>query len=147
QGKGARFVVSLPIDGAPGEGAETAHPPERAEPPRLDGVRVLVVEDEPDTRELLQTILERLGADVAAAGSYREALSAFEQRRPDVLLSDIGMPEKTGYDLIRAIRARGPDSGGAVPAAALTAYAGAEDRRRALEAGFQLHLAKPVDPD
>ncbi len=147
EGKGARFVVRLPLESAVGAAPDVRARVDRTEPPRLDGVRVLVVEDEPDTRELLRTLLERLGADVATAASCVEALRAFDDAPPDVLLSDIGMPEKTGYDLIREVRRRDGNAGGTVPAAALTAYAGADDRRRAVEAGFQLHLAKPVDPD
>jgi CheY-like chemotaxis protein len=115
-------------------------------PDLLAGVRVVVVEDEADTRELLAVALQQCGAEVAAFGSVPEALAAFDRAVPDVLLSDIGVPGEDGYSLIRKVRAREPTRGGNVPAAALTAYARAEDRLRALEAGYQTHLAKPIDP-
>jgi CheY-like chemotaxis protein len=112
----------------------------------LEGVRVMVVEDEEDTRELLVVALEQCGAEVAAFATVPAALAAFDRAVPDVLLSDIGVPGEDGYSLIRKVRARAPGQGGDVPAAALTAYARAEDRQRALEAGYQTHLAKPIDP-
>ncbi|HEV7518176.1 MAG TPA: response regulator, partial [Thermoanaerobaculia bacterium] len=112
----------------------------------LAGLRVLVVEDEEDTRELLVRALERGGAEVAGAASVAEALILLDRRLPDVLVSDIGMPGEDGYSLLRQLRARGPESGGKLPAAALTAYARSEDRLQALQAGFQTHIAKPVDP-
>jgi PAS domain S-box-containing protein len=117
------------------------------DPCALEGVRVLLVEDEPDTREFLKTILEGCGATVTEAGSAPEALAALERVKPDILVSDIGMPGEDGYGLLRQVRALGPERGGRVPAVALTAYAGAKDRRRALLAGFHAHLAKPVEPD
>jgi CheY-like chemotaxis protein len=99
-----------------------------------------------DTRARLVRALQQWGAEVWAIGSATEALASFDRAVPDVLLSDIGMPVQDGYDLIHTLRARGPSRGGDVPAAALTAYARAEDRLRALEAGYQTHLAKPLDP-
>jgi CheY-like chemotaxis protein len=116
-------------------------------PGALEGVRVLLVEDERDTRELLKTILEGCGAAVTEAASAAEALAALEHARPDVLVSDIGMPGENGYELIKRVRALPAERGGRVPAVALTAYAGAKDRRHALLAGFHTHLAKPVEPD
>jgi CheY-like chemotaxis protein len=113
----------------------------------LEGLRVLLVEDDEDTLQLIKAILERRGADVTAAASADEALASLERAKPDVLLSDIGMPGGNGYELIKKIRALGPEQGGRVPAVALTAYAGPKDRRRALLAGFQVHLAKPIEPD
>jgi CheY-like chemotaxis protein len=104
------------------------------------------VDDEADARELIQAVLERAGAEVVAAGSVGEALAAFERQRPDVLLSDIEMPGVDGYAFVKMVRALPPERGGATPAAALTAYASAEDRRLALGAGFQVHLAKPALP-
>jgi CheY-like chemotaxis protein len=92
-------------------------------------------------------VLADCGARVTSASSVVEALASFDRDRPDVIVSDIGMPGEDGYALIRKIRARPPAAGGAVPAASLTAYAGVEDRRRALMAGFNLHVAKPVDPE
>ncbi len=112
----------------------------------LDGVRVLVVDDEVDTRDFLVTVLQESQAEVQAVASVREALEAITNWKPDVLVSDIGMPQEDGYSLIRKLRSRSPEQGGKIPAAALTAYARAEDRRRAIQAGFQLHMPKPVDP-
>jgi CheY-like chemotaxis protein len=109
-------------------------------------VRVLVVEDEDDTRELLVTALEQCGAEVMAAPSVAAALASFDHRPPDVLVSDLAMPDEDGFSLIRKVRSRAAGQGGDVPAAALTAYARAEDRLRALAAGFQKHLPKPIDP-
>jgi signal transduction histidine kinase len=149
EGQGATFIIRLPLR------AELADDPlDRTAvtmgvfntPELLTGVRVLVVEDEPDTRDLLVVALQQCGAEVAAYGSVPEALAALDVQVPDVLLSDIGVPGEDGYSLIRKVRARGPGRGGDLPAAALTAYARAEDRLRALEAGYQTHLAKPVDP-
>jgi PAS domain S-box-containing protein len=113
----------------------------------LKNVRVLVVEDDPDTRELLKTILERCGAEVTAVASSSAALTEILRARPAVVVSDIGMAEENGYELIHKIRSLKPEEGGRVPAVALTAYAAAADRKRALLAGFQTHLAKPVEPD
>ena len=113
----------------------------------MEGINVLLVEDEPDTRDLLTTILVECGARVAAVGSAKEAIALIQRELPNVLLSDIGMSGESGYDLIREIRALPPEQGGNIPAVALTAYAGAVDRRRVLLAGFHMHLAKPVEPD
>jgi CheY-like chemotaxis protein len=113
----------------------------------LEGLRVLVVDDEQDARVLIQTILEKEGAEVKTVGSSREALAAFETFKPDVLVSDIGMPDEDGYALIRQVRARDKKQGGAIPAVAVSAYVGEDNRRQALAAGFQLHVAKPVDPE
>ena len=112
----------------------------------LANVRVLVVDDEPDARDLLRQLLEECDAEVATASSAAEAIERLQNHRPDVLVSDIGMPGEDGYALIRRIRTRGPDGQVDVPALALTAYARSEDRVKALEAGFQMHLSKPVEP-
>jgi CheY-like chemotaxis protein len=117
------------------------------DPCALEGLHVLLVEDEQDTLELVKAILERYGAQVTAVASADEALASLERTKPDVLVSDIGMPGRNGYELIKKIRALEPERGGRVPAVALTAYAGSRDRRRALVAGFQVHLAKPIEPD
>jgi len=139
-GRGATFIVHVPL------AAVVAPPPiardAMTEFPRLDGVRVLIVDDEADARVLLGTVLEQCGADVAAVSSAAAALEALEQDRYDVLLSDISMPEEDGYQLMRKVRAVAPR----LPAAAVTAFARAEDREAALAAGFQLHVAKPVEP-
>lgn len=114
--------------------------------PSLEGLRVLVVDDEADTREFLSVVLEECGASVKAAASAQEALEAIERWKPDVLVSDIGMPGEDGYALIRQLRSREASLGGLIPAVALTAYARSEDRMRALKEGFQMHLSKPVEP-
>jgi CheY-like chemotaxis protein len=115
--------------------------------PALEGLRVLIVDDEADARDLLTTILEHSGAQVTAAASAGEALSLVLQSRADVLVSDIAMPKVDGYALIRQVRELGAERGGDIPALALTAYARDSDRTLALEAGFQVHLPKPYDPD
>jgi len=158
--KGATFTVDFPL--APSEvAAESgAHVQLFTEafrsrkateygfdPCALDGISVLIVEDEPDTRDLLTTILQECGANVEAVGSAKDAITSIQQYLPNVLLSDIGMSGENGYDLIKEIRALPPEKGGNIPAVALTAYAGSLDRRRALVAGFHVHLAKPVEPD
>jgi CheY-like chemotaxis protein len=111
----------------------------------LNGVRVLVVEDEPEARDSLRILLQRFGAEVAAAGSARQAIETFTHGAFDVVVSDIAMPGGDGYELVRAIRGLGPEQGGRIPAVAVTAGARPEDRRRALAEGFQVHLPKPVD--
>jgi PAS domain S-box-containing protein len=149
RGQGATFTVRLPLTASLDALAtrQEATPPGE-EPPslRLDGVRVMVVDDETDVRDFLRTSLLQYGADVRAFGSSAEALAAVESERPDVLVSDIGMPGEDGYTFIRRVRALGPERGGQVPAAALTAYAKGEDGDRVLSAGFQVHLPKPVLP-
>jgi PAS domain S-box-containing protein len=112
----------------------------------LEGVRVLVVDDEVDARDLLTIILEQCGAEVRAEGSTTQALAALKQWRPDVLVSDIGMPGRDGYELIQEVRSLDASQGGDTPAIALTAYARSEDRLKALRSGFQTHVAKPVEP-
>jgi len=104
------------------------------------------VEDETDVRDFLRVSLVQYGAEVTAFATSADALRAVEAERPDVLVSDIGMPGEDGYAFIRRVRALGPDRGGQVPAAALTAYAKGEDSERVLSAGFQVHLPKPVQP-
>jgi CheY-like chemotaxis protein len=115
--------------------------------PVLEGVHVLVVDDDPDARDLVEFILAQYGADVRTAASAAEALEVLDQSLPDVLISDIGMSEEDGYSLIRKVRAREASRGGRIPALALTAWGRAEDRRQALSAGFQTHLPKPADPE
>jgi signal transduction histidine kinase len=152
EGQGSSFAVRLPLraelaEGAPVDlGQASSSSRVWSLPDLLKDVRVLVVEDEADTRDLLVTALEQCGAAVAAFASVAEGLAELDRAVPDVLVSDIGVPFEDGYSLIRKVRERKPADGGAVPAAALTAYARPEDRLRALEAGFQTHLAKPVDP-
>jgi CheY-like chemotaxis protein len=105
------------------------------------------VDDDDDTRELLTRVLEGCGAEVMAAGSAHEAWTAFERSAPDALLIDIAMPVEDGYSFLRRVRACPPDKGGRVPAAALTARVIVSDRLESLRAGFQSHMAKPIDPD
>jgi CheY-like chemotaxis protein len=112
----------------------------------LSGLRVLVVDDEPDARELLTTLLGLYGIEVTSAANANDALQAFVEVRPNILLSDIGMPGEDGYSLIRRIRELGDSKGGQTPAVALTAYTRREDRTRAIGAGFDVHVAKPVEP-
>jgi len=113
--------------------------------PRLEGILVLVVDDSPDVLAHVTNILEQRGATVAAVGSADEALQIVERERPNVVLSDLAMPDKGGYWLIGKIRGLPPEHGGRVPAAALTPYTGPEHRASVLRAGFQHHVAKPVE--
>jgi len=159
-GKGATFTVDFPlqpsanttekgrrVDFFSASTQELWKDAERDAVPALHGITVLVVEDEADTRDLVTTMLREFGARVVAVNSAKDALIAIQQEVPSVLLSDIGMSGQNGYELIRAVRALAPEKGGKVPAVALTAYAAPADRRRALIAGFHVHLAKPVEPD
>jgi PAS domain S-box-containing protein len=151
-GTGAIFRVTLPspalfaaAEGAPSE----VRPEERSWMPSgrpLAGVSVLVVDDDEDARTLLQFVLERSGAVVYTVASAAEAVQALRERRPDALLADIEMPGEDGYSLMAKVRALPAEDGGAVPAAALTAYASPQDRLKALQAGYQHHVAKPVSP-
>jgi signal transduction histidine kinase/DNA-binding response OmpR family regulator len=159
EGLGASFVVDLPImvdeeSAMPApmpakvNGEHVSSDGDRTQATSVDlaGLHVLVVDDEPDAREIIAQMLHRSGAKAALAGSVREALDALERMRVDVLVSDIAMPDRDGYELIRLVRDLPASQGGRVPAIALTAYAREEDRFRALTAGFQAHLAKPVTP-
>jgi PAS domain S-box-containing protein len=147
EGRGATFVIVLPSAALSRAQART-HDRSTAPASRvaLDGVRILVVEDEPDTRTFLTQLLRANGAEVVEAGTAADALEVFPSAIPDILLSDIGLPQVDGYDLIRRIRQLGVTAGGGLPAIALTAYVSSEDRTRALRAGYQTHLAKPVEP-
>jgi CheY-like chemotaxis protein len=109
----------------------------------LNGLRVLVVDDEQDTRELVAALLTTCGAEAVSVSSATEALDQMERQRFDLLISDIGIPELNGYDLISRIRQLGEEHGGRTPALALTAYAGIDDRKRALAAGYEMHIPKP----
>jgi CheY-like chemotaxis protein len=112
----------------------------------LSGVKVLVVDDEVDARDLIRRVLGDCDAEVLTAGSAAEALAIVERERPHVLVSDIGMPHVDGFELLRRVRALGEARGGKIPAIALTAFARSEDRTRALRSGFLVHVAKPVEP-
>jgi CheY-like chemotaxis protein len=113
----------------------------------LANVRILVVDDEADMRELIFTILQQTGAEVRVAASALEALEAWDVFKPDVLISDIGMPEMDGYQLMHQVRSLPPEHRGQIPALALTAYAGEINQQQALTVGFQRHIAKPVSPE
>ena len=153
EGRGATFTITLPL--APeatqtaGEGGEAGPAPADAArcPPRLQGLKVLVVDDEPDTREFLRALLEHCDAQVREASSGAEALKALDEFEPHVLVSDIGMPGMSGFELVRQVRRRLSGSGRHLPALALTGYAAESDRLAAIRAGFQTHLSKPVEPD
>jgi signal transduction histidine kinase len=146
EGQGATFSVELPVGSARGAEASGSALPAPREV-RLDGVRLLLVDDDEDSRELVACMLSERGATVVSASSAHEALGRLDDSPPDVVLSDISMPVVDGYALIRRVRARPAERGGATPAIALTAYARAADGERALAAGFQAHVAKPVDPE
>jgi len=150
EGKGATFMISLPLMAILETQDTRVHPAADSEelfdnPPSLKGLRILLV-DEADTRDLITIILEQCEAKVTAIASVREALVVIQQTQPDVLISDIGMPGEDGYTLIQKVRALQPEQGGRILAVALTAYARMEDRTRALAAGFQMHVPKPVKP-
>lgn len=142
EGQGAVFRVLLPLASELGVLPAAAVPPP---PAGIVGVRVLMVEDDEGTRDTFAMMLGQLGADVRVAASVANGLALVEQFRPQVILSDIAMPGEDGYGFIERLRALGRERGGATPTAALTALASEEDRKRALEAGFQMHLAKPID--
>jgi signal transduction histidine kinase/ActR/RegA family two-component response regulator len=154
EGRGTTFTVALPIPALLLEAAPktifdregVAVQVDAAEPEcgRLDGLSVLVVDDDPDVREALSGVLERCGAKVRAAAAVAEAMKAMRDAIPDVLVSDLGMPGDDGYELIRQVRMLPSDAGGLLPALAVSAYARESDRRQALAAGFRVHLAKPV---
>ncbi len=152
-GQGSTFTVILPVSPVyqTEPDAGRVHPAARDMLPsydyveRLDGVRLLVVDDEPDTSELLRVGLGQCGADVVVVSSASEALDSMQSRVPDLIISDIGMPDVDGYELIRQVRALAAEAGGRVPAIALTAYARVEDRMQALRAGYQMHVPKPVE--
>jgi len=155
RGLGSTFKMDLPVAGAVRLRSLESRPPEpetkqlvAGHPPasgeKLTGVRVLIVEDDPETLDMLKVILDQSQAEVTTAASATEALRALERSPTDVLVSDLAMPDLDGYDLIREVRSRPPERGGNIPAIALSAYARAEDRMRALAAGFQLHLPKPI---
>jgi signal transduction histidine kinase/CheY-like chemotaxis protein len=155
EGRGTTFTVELPllVVQRSAHGEPRVHPssPPTSEPhdyllADLSGICVLVVDDEPDARDLLRHVLADCGAEVLTAADATGALSMVQARRPDLLVTDIGLPGVDGYELLRRVRALGEDAGGKVAAIALTAFARSEDRTRALRAGFLVHIAKPVEP-
>jgi len=146
---GATFTVNLPLSNAENkQQAEYGSVPAATDSPLpLQNVRVLVIDDDVDSREFVVFVLEQAGASVTVAATASEGFLALSQSCPDVLLSDIGMPDMDGYMLMRQIRALSPEQGGKIPAIALTAYAGDFNQQQALAAGFQQHLSKPVEPE
>ncbi len=152
EGQGSSFVVSLPLRPVRDDDASRQHPTSSSSTAASDsdvslgGVTVLVVDDEPDARELVKVVLAAAGATVLIAASAEEALGLVRTARPDVIVSDIGMPERDGYQLLRDVRALPADEGGHIPAIALTAFARSEDRTRAMLAGYQVHVSKPIEP-
>jgi CheY-like chemotaxis protein len=152
--KGSTFIVHLPLRvvHAKMDENEQLHPESSISPPSyrrsfsLSGLKVLVVDDERDSRELLKRVLEDCGAVVGTAASAAEALPMIRSMLPDVLVSDIGMPEVDGYAFLRKVRELGPGAGSRVPAVALTAFTRSEDRTKALLAGFLAHVPKPTEP-
>ena len=149
---GTTFTVRLPIapvlpeaqDEEENDASSNEFSPFHASRRALRGLSILVVDDEADAREIVCAILTRHGAEVFQAASAREALSWLQKSTPDLMVSDIGMPDEDGYSLIQKVRALPPEHGGKIPALALTAYARAQDRAKALSSGFQTHLSKPV---
>jgi PAS domain S-box-containing protein len=152
EGEGATFSVALPLAITRHDDPDRQHPTAvrhsafDCEQVSLDGIKVLVVDDEPDARELVRRVLIECNAEVITVDSAREAKRALQREKPDVMVSDIGMPHKDGYELMREVRALPADSGGRTPAVALTAFARSEDRTRAMMAGYQVHLSKPIEP-
>lgn len=160
QGRGATFTITLPIMTASelaaakteierADESQTIVPAlsttPRAEVTRLDGLKVLVVDDHEDTRELLRIALTNAGADVRACGQSTDALATINTWKADCLVSDIGMPGEDGYALIKKVRALRKKNGGRIPAIALTGFAGSDDKAKAISAGYQTHIPKPVD--
>ncbi|HEX3358644.1 MAG TPA: response regulator, partial [Tepidisphaeraceae bacterium] len=155
-GQGSTFIITLPITvlhGEPEPLAERRHPRAASSLAsmsdactKIEGIRVLVVDDEPDARSLVKRLLEDCQAIVTTAATTVEAQTLLQSGKFDVLVSDIGMPGDDGYALIRRIRSLDHSKGGNIPAIALTAYGRAEDRVKAVNAGFQMHLTKPIEP-
>lgn len=144
--KGATFAATFPLLADRGEPLPVSHSSDNmtADFRSLDGLRVLLVDDEPEAREILATVITRTGAEVSSCKSASEALAKLVEWKPDVILSDIAMPEEDGYSFIGKVRSLPREQGGEIPAAALTAYARDSDREEALAAGYQMHIAKPI---
>ena len=153
EGRGSTFTVKLPFAANPGAPSASSRQIYSGEyrardfgSVSLEGARILMVDDDANTREMMKVMLEQVGADVVTAASANEALSKLQPGRYDAMLADIGMAEVNGYELIARVRALGPEKGGDLPAIAITAFAGKEDRLRAITSGFQYHMSKPVEP-
>ena len=153
EGKGSTFIVLLPISVVRQMDEKDGHPHPAASAglellaaPNLKGIRVMIVDDNPDSMTLVKRVLEQSGVTVATCSGGRECLQRLSLWQPDVLITDIGMPEMDGYTMMRELRKMPPEKGGNTPAIALTAFARSEDRRRAMLAGFDMHVSKPVEP-
>jgi CheY-like chemotaxis protein len=149
EGFGATFTVMLPLlmgEKARSGGVQAERDPNRAHPD-IAGCRILIVEDDADSREMLDMLLRTLSAETETAATAAEAWDRLSSFRPDVLISDLGLPEVDGYDLIKRIRSLSAADGGETPALALTGFASADEKRRVKSAGFDGHLSKPVDYD
>ncbi|MDB5216631.1 MAG: two-component hybrid sensor and regulator [Myxococcaceae bacterium] len=153
EGRGATFMVTLPLRPARDRGASAREnaasarsPLHRPPPVSLVGIRVLVIDDEPDARDLVMSVLVDAGAEVITASSAVAGLALVRSEHPDVIVSDIGMPDRDGYDFIRDVRGLSPSEGGRTPSVALTAFARSEDRTRAMLAGYHVHVSKPIEP-
>ena len=151
EGQGSTFILTFPLSPVRADD-ERVHP-ETHKPANLDfgkldlaGIRVLVVDDEPDARVLVERVLVQCGAQVVTASSATQGLEKLREFRPHVLVSDIGMPVTDGYQFIRDVRSLEETEGGRTPAVALTAFARSEDRMRAMLAGYQVHVSKPIEP-
>jgi CheY-like chemotaxis protein len=152
EGAGATFVVSLPLRALrdhptpPGEHPAAGRAPVKRTPDvSLAGIAVVVIDDDADARDLIQAVLIDAAAQVSTAGSAEAGLELVKSRRPDVIVSDIGMPDRDGYQFIRDVRSLPPSEGGRTPAIALTAFARSEDRTKAMLAGYQVHVSKPIE--
>jgi CheY-like chemotaxis protein len=149
EGRGSSFVLTLPLTPAlesPIQGSTLDVKASVEDLEELDGLRVLIVDDEEAARERVSTVLAAHGVVPVVAHNVADAIDALVQYRPDVVISDIGMPGEDGYSFIRRVRLLPPESGAGTPAAALTAFASADDRTQALIAGYQMHIPKPVAP-
>jgi len=146
-GTGSTFSVMLPASVPALDDQRITQESQPIAPRPLRGIRLLIVDDDDDARELIADVMVEAGADVTKAASAAEAYALLQANPPHILLSDIGMPNEDGYAFLRRVRALPPRKGGDVPAIALTAYARPEDVKAAIEAGFQLHIVKPVKPE
>jgi CheY-like chemotaxis protein len=145
KGRGATFTICIPAQTAEWAAIVSYREPAQLNDAALEGLRALVVDDDRDARELLGELLRSRGVEVTTASSTDEGLRAIDRDVPDVIVSDLAMPGRDGFEFIRVVRQRPENRGGRVPAIALTAYARAEDSARSLSSGFQMHLSKPVD--
>ncbi|MEH2071710.1 MAG: response regulator [Nostoc sp.] len=146
EGRGATFIIKLPMILTNSLDSSKESDATASNTPTLDGLKILAVDDDPDSLELVSFVLQQCGATVIAVPSATEVLKILPQSKPDLLISDVGMPEMDGYMLLQQIRSMSPEQGGEILAIALTAYAGEGNEQQALEAGFQAHISKPIDP-